>query len=210
MRPMTKHLIIVVLILVVVTVASLGIRRIHFRADKAGTVEGPVIVETEIEQLIAELETVDAWADQRYNDTSKNDEEVRLEDYSKAKPVKGDYAKAKDSKGLQKISLGENENLYITENGATWYVSKGPDGKTTKMLVQINEATGEMNVIDIGSSKSGGLKPIPMGDGYNMYITEEGQTWYVGGGSKERGEADDTTGEITILEHYDSGGQDDK
>lgn len=205
MKPITKQLIIGVLVLALVTVASLGILRTHFSTNRAKTIEKPNIVETEIDQLLAELEKVDSWPDQRYIDTSKNDEELRLEDYSKVKPSKGDYAKAKGSKGLQKISLGENENLYITGNGATWYVSKGPDGKTTKMLVQIDEATGEMNVIDIASIKSGGLKPIPMGDGYNMYITDKGESWYVGGGSKARVEVDDTTGEIAILEQYNGG-----
>ena len=44
-----------------------------------------------------------------------------------------------------------------------------------------------------------------MGDGYDMYVTEEGQTWYVGGGSKSRVEVDDNTGEITVLEQYGAG-----
>ena len=130
-------------------------------------------------------------------------EEVPLEDYSEAKS-----AKAKGSKGLQKISMGDNENLYITGEGKLWYVSEGPDGKTTKMQVQIDETTGEMTVVDVGGGKSGGPQPISMGNGYNMYITEEGQSWYVGDGSKARVEVDDNTGEITVLEQY--GGGDDK
>ena len=73
------------------------------------------------------------------------------------------------------------------------------------MQVQIDKATGEMTVIDVSGGKSRGLQPIPMGDGYNMYITDEGQSWYVGDGSKVRVEVDDKTGEINILEQYDGG-----
>ncbi|MCP4611930.1 MAG: hypothetical protein GY845_24785 [Planctomycetes bacterium] len=197
MKPITKKLIIGAFILVLVTAASLGIRHIHFSDDRAETIESPVIVETEHDRLLAELGTVDAWPVPQYIDASKINEEVPSEDYSESKP-----AKAKGSKGLQKISLGDNENLYITKNGETWYVSEGPDGKTTKMRVQIDEATGKMTVIDVSGGKSGGLQPIPMGNGYNMYVTEEGQSWYVGEGSKARVEVDDNTGEITVLEQY--------
>jgi hypothetical protein len=203
MKPITKKLVIGAFILALVTIASLGIRHIHFSYDRAGTIESPVIVETEHDRLLAELDTIVTEPDAQYADALDSAKEVPLEDYSEVKSVK-----AKDSKGLQKISLGDNENLYITGNGETWYVSEGPDGKTTKMQVQIDEATGEMTVIDVSGSKSGGPQPIPMGDGYNMYVTEEGQNWYVGDGSKARVEVDDNTGEITVLEQYD--GKDDK
>jgi hypothetical protein len=208
MKPITKQLIIGAFILALVTVASLGIRKVRISSNPAGTIESPIIVETETDHLLTELDTVDAGPYPQFAGASELDEEVPLEDYSEAKPVKGDYAKAKGSKGLQKISMGDNENLYITGEGKLWYVSKGPDGKTTKMQVQINEATGEMTVIDVSGGKSGGPQPIPMGDGYNMYITEEGQSWYVGDGSKARVEVDDNTGEINILEQY--GGDSDK
>jgi len=203
MKPITKQLVIGVFILVLITAASLGIRHAYFSNNRAGTTENPVIVETEHDRLLAELETVDAWPDLQYTDALKIDEEVPSEDYSESKP-----AKAKGSKGLQKISLGDNENLYITKNGETWYVSEGPEGKTTKMRVQIDEATGKMTVVDVSGGKSGGLQPIPMGDGYDMYVTEEGQSWYVGEGSKARVEVDDNTGEITVLEQYGDGDDD--
>jgi hypothetical protein len=208
MKPIIKQLVIGTFILVLVTVASLGIRHIRFSDNRAKTVESPVIVETEQDRLLAELDAIVTEADPQYADASELDKVVPLEDYSEAKPVMGDYATAKGSKGLQKISMGDNENLYITGEGKLWYVSEGPDGKTTKMQVQIDEATGEMTVIDVDGGKSGGLQPIPMGDGYNMYITEEGQSWYVGGGSKAQVEVDDNTGEITVIEQY--GGEDDK
>ena len=208
MKPITKQLVIGAFILALVTVASLGIRQIHFSDNRARTVESPVIVETEHDRLLAELDAIVTEPDAQHADALDSTEEVPLEDYSEAKPSKGDYAKAKGSKGLQKISMGDNENLYITGEGKLWYVSEGPDGKTIKMQVQINETTGEMTVVDVGGGKSGGSQPIPMGDGYNMYITEEGQSWYVGDGSKARVEVDDNTGEITVLEQY--GGEDGK
>jgi len=202
MKPITKQLVIGAFILALVTVASLGIRHIHFSDDRAETIESPVIVETEHDRLLAELDAIVTEPDAQYADALDSAEEVPSEDYSEAKS-----AKAKGSKDLQKISMGDNENLYITGEGKLWYVSEGPDGKTTKMQVQIDEATGEMTVIDVGG-KSGGPQPIPMGDGYNMYVTEEGQSWYVGDGSKARVEVDDNTGEITVIEQY--GGEDDK
>ena len=208
MKPITKQLIIGAFILVLVTVASLGIRHIHFSDNRAGTIESPVIVETEHDRLLAELDSIVTEPDAQYADILKPDGEVPSEDYSEAKPAEGDYIKAKGSKGLQKISMGDNENLYITGEGELWYVSEGTDGKTTKMQVQIDETTGEMTIVDVGGGKSGGLQPIPMGDGYDMYVTKEGQNWYVGDGSKARVEVDDNTGEITVLDQYDT--EDDK
>ncbi|MHC4242318.1 MAG: hypothetical protein ACYS3N_22710 [Planctomycetota bacterium] len=202
MKPNNKQLVKVVLILALVTVVSLGIRHIHFRDNRIETIESPVIVETEHDRLLAELGTIDAEPYPQYADILDSAKEVSLKDYSEAKSVKSNYAKAKGSKDLQKISLGDNDNLYITGNGETWYVSEDPDGQTIKMQVQIDETTGEMTVVDVGGGKSGGPQPIPMGDGYNMYITEEGQSWYVGDGSKARVEVDDQTGEITVLEKY--------
>ena len=208
MKPITKHLVKSAFILSLVTVASLGIRQARFSIHRARTVESPVVVEIEPDNNPADSHTVDTEPEPQYADAPEPVEEVLPENYSETKPSKGDYAKAKGSKGLEKISMGDNENLYITGEGELWYVSKGPDGKTTKMQLQIDEATGKMTVVDVGGGKSGGPQPIPMGDGYNMYITEEGQSWYVGDGSKARVEVDDNTGEISVLEQY--GGEDDK
>jgi hypothetical protein len=208
MRPITRQVLIAVFILALVTVVSLGIRQVRFGANRAKTVESPVIAETEPDPFAAESPTVDAEPEPQCAAASEPDEEVPMGDYPEPKSLKGDYAKAKGSKGsLEKISLGENENLYVTGKGETWYVSKDADGKTTKMRVEIDKATGEMTVVE-RAGKSGAPQRISMGDGYDMYITEEGQTWYVGGGSKSRVEVDDSTGEITVLEQY--GGEDGK
>jgi hypothetical protein len=128
---------------------------------------------------------------------------------SKAKSFKGRYTKSKGSKDLEKIPLGENENLYRTKKGELWYVSKQPDGKTVKMLVHIDETTGEMILVDAKSGGSQNLQKISLGDYENLYITESGEQWYVsdnpdGSSSKSRVEIDDTTGEITVLEDYSS------
>jgi len=212
MKPITKQLIIGAFILALVTVASLGIRQVRFSAHRARTVESPVIAEAGPDPLSAESDTVDTEPEPQYADAPEPDEEVPPEDYSEAKPSKGDYPKAKGSKGLEKISLGDNENLYITKEGETWYAGKGPDGRPFKMQVQIDEATGEMTVVGrvYGGKSEGAQGPqgIPMGDGYSIHITEEGQTWYVGSGSKSWVEIDDKTGEITVLEQY--GGEDGK
>ena len=215
MKAITKHLIKAAFILSMVTVASLGIRQVRFSFHRARTVESPVIAETESDHNLADSYTADDEPDQQYTFASESDKETPSDENSEAHTDPDKDGKAlsitkssKGSKGLEKISMGDNENLYITGEGELWYVSKQPDGSITKTQVHIDETTGEMNVINIGGGKSGGLQPIPMGDGYNMYITEEGQTWYVGGGSKSRVEVDDTTGEITIIEQFS--GDDDK
>jgi hypothetical protein len=205
MKPITKQLIIGAFILVLVTVTSLGIRHVRFSIHRARTVESPVIADLKPENNPAGSHIIDPEPEPQYVDARELDEEVPPEDYSEAKPSKSDYAKARGKKGLEKISLGENENLYI-KDGDLWYVSEQPDGSVTKMQVQIDQTTGELNVIDISGGKSQGSQPVPMGDGYNIYITDEGQTWYVGDDSKSRVEVDDTTGEITILEQYGDDG----
>ena len=210
MKAITRQLIVAVFILALVTVASLGIRHVRFSAHRAGTVESRVAAEAEPEPVPAEAATVDPGPEPQYADVPEPAEKTPMDDYPEPKSLKGDYAKAKGSKGsLEKIPWGENQTLYVTAKGETWYVGEGPDGKTTKFRVEIDEATGEMTVVSVESAgKSGGLEPIPMGGGDNMYVTEEGEAWYVGGGSKSRVEVDDSTGEVTVLEQY--GGDDDK
>jgi len=226
MKPITKQLIIGAFILALVTVASLGIRHIRFSAK---TIESPVIAEAEPDHYPTDSHTVVAEADPQYAYASESDKETPSDEHSEAhtdsgkngkavsmtKSFKGDYAKSKGSKGLEKISMGDNEDLYITGEGKLWYVSKGPDDKTTKMQVQIDDATGEMTVVDWGdyakSDGSKGLEKISMGDNDNLYITQEGELWYTieqGSGSKAQVEIDDTTGEITVIEQFS--GDDDK
>jgi len=213
MRPITKQLITGAFILALVTVASLGIRQVRFSVHRIRTVESPVIAETEPDNNPAGSHTFDDEPGQRYAFASGPDKQMQSDENSEANTDSGKDGKtvsktklSKDSKGIEKISLGDNEDLYINGKGELWYVSKGPDGLTVKMQVHIDQTTGEMNVIDFADGKSGVPQPIPMGDGYNMYITDEGQTWYVGGGSKSRVEVDDTTGEITVLEQYGQDG----
>ncbi len=215
MKPITKQLIIGAFILALVTIASLGIRQVRFSANRAKTIESPVIAEAEPDHYPADSDTVVAEPDPQYADALDTAEEAPLEDHSEAKSFKGDYAKSKGSKGLEKISLGDNENLYITGEGKLWYVSKGPDGKTTKMQVQIDDATGEITVVDWGdnakSDGSEGLEQVSLSNYENLYITQEGGLWYTseqGSGYKAQVETDDTTGEITVIEQFS--GDDDK
>ncbi len=204
MKPLAKQLIVGAFILVLVTVASLGIRHVRFSAHRAKAVESPVIAEASPDPLGAESDAVDAEPDPEYAEAPEPHEESPSGEFAKAKPPKGDYAKAK---GLQEISWGENENLYITEKGETWYVREGPDGKTTKMRVEIDGTTGEITAVE-GGGKVGGLQKVSMGGNDDVYITEQGETWYVTDGSKARVDIDAATGEITVLEQY--GGADDK
>jgi hypothetical protein len=236
MKPITKQLAIAAFILALVTVASLGIRQVRFSANRAKTVESPVIAEAdpqytsasepdeqepsedhsqaEPDHHPAESDTVDAEPDPQHASASEPDEQEPSEDYSEAKPFKGDYAKSEGSKGLEKISLGDNENLYITGEGKLWYVSEQPDGKTAKMQVQIDDTTGEMTVVDGGgyakSEGSKGLQRIPLGDYEDLYITGEGELWYVseqpnGSAAKRQVQIDDSTGEITVIDSSDGG-----
>ena len=66
-----------------------------------------------------------------HTDSGKHDKTVSV-----TKSFKGDYAKSEGSKGLQKISLGDNEDLYMTGEGEFWYVSKQPDGSGGKVQLQ--------------------------------------------------------------------------
>jgi hypothetical protein len=98
---------------------------------------------------------------------------------SKAKSFKGDYDKAKASKGLEKISLSNHEDLYFSKEGEFWYVSKEPDGSTTKMQVQIDEASGKLAAVGGGYYAKQEPQKIPMGDNEDIYLTDEGEAWYV-------------------------------
>ena len=99
--------------------------------------------------------------------------------FKKVKLFKGDYAKVKDSKGLKKISLSDHENLFLTKEGEYWYVSEQPDGSTTKMQVQIDDDTGELTAVGGGYYSKQEPRRIPMSDNEDIYLTDEGQAWYV-------------------------------
>jgi len=225
MKPMTKQLAIAAFILTSVTVLSLGIRQVRRSAHRADTGEStpsarPSDTEdqhqpeqsldnAEPDYYPDDLYTVDDEPDPQYANASDSDEQVLPDDYSEAKSFKGDYAKTEGSKGLQKISLGDYEDLYRTKEGELWYVSKQSDGKTVKMQVQIDNTTGELTVVENGyyakSEGSQGLQRIPMGDNDNIYITGEGELWYTseqpdGSGAKVQLE-EDITGEIEIVDN---------
>ena len=211
-KPITKQLAISALILTLVTVASLGIRQVRFNAHRANTIESPVVAEPGPDHDPADSHTVDAEHDPQYADALEPDQEEFPEYQAKVKSFKGGYVKAKGPKGLEKISLGDRENLYITKEGQTWYAGKGPDGTPFKMQVRIDEATGEMTVVGRvyggKSDDSQGLQKISMGGSDNLYITREGELWYTSEGSKSRVEIDEATGKITVIEQYS--GDDDK
>jgi len=146
--------------------------------------------------------TVDIEPDPEYAKVSDSDKQAS----PKAKSFKGGYARSGDSKGLEKISLGDNENLYRTENGELWYVSKEADGSTTKMQVQV-DGRGGMNIISgdnyAGSGGSKGPQRISVGDREDIYLTGEGQAWYVSqqpdGSTAKVQIGEDIVGEINIV-----------
>lgn len=63
---------------------------------------------------------------------------------------RGYYAKSEGSLNLQRISMGKNEDLYLTGNDELWYVSELPDGSTAKMQLQTENINGEMTIVDSG------------------------------------------------------------
>ena len=198
MKPITKYLVKAAFFLAVVAVASLCVHQVRIDTRQARTVESSIVAETELESDMDLLHKIAYELKSRRVDAS--DEEVSPEDDSEAKPSKEDYAKAK--KGLEKISLGDNEDLYVTGEGELWYVS----GKV-KMQVEIDEATGRMNVINIhdgNSENSEGLERISMSDNEDLYITGEGDLWHVsrqpdGSTVKNRAMIDETTGEMILV-----------
>ena len=230
MKPMIKQLAIATFILTLVTVLSFGIRQVRFSLHRAKTIESPVIADPEPAPYPADSRTVDAESEPQYADASgwdvddepdlqpvsasDSDEEAPSEDHPEPKVFKAKYAKSKGSKGLERLSLGDDENLYRTAEGQLWYVSKLPNGKTVKMQVQIDDVTGEMTLVDAKSGGSKGLEKVTLSDYENLYITEEGQQWYVskqpdGSVSKSQVQIDDTTGEVTILSSEDYAKSDD-
>ncbi|MFH1716904.1 MAG: hypothetical protein ABIF19_06100 [Planctomycetota bacterium] len=80
------------------------------------------------------------------NKQARTDSDNSAEAVATTNSLKADHAKSEGSKGLQKISLGDNEDLYITADDQLWSVSKQPDGSTVKIQVQVDETTGEMTI----------------------------------------------------------------
>ena len=164
MKPIIRQLAIGTFVLVLVTVASLGIRHVRFSLHQANTVEGRVVVQAERAPSPSGFETVEAKPEPEYDRGSEPIEETASDDQLESQghsdedrkdlfttdSSEGDDTRSKGSKGLEKISLSDNENLYLTAEGELWYVSKDPNGKITKMQVEIDNLTGEIIFIDSG------------------------------------------------------------
>ena len=45
--------------------------------------------------------------------------------------------------------MGDREDLYLTGEGETWYVSEQPDGSTTKVQLE-EDIDGEINIVGDG------------------------------------------------------------
>ena len=88
------------------------------------------------------------------------EEKKRSSEYSKSvsmkKMSKGDYGKYDGPKiSMQKITIGDGENVYITGEGEQWFVSSNPDGSTTKMRLEPDTTVvGEVIVISSGQIRS--------------------------------------------------------
>jgi len=235
MKPITKQLLIAAIILTLVTALSFGIRQVRLAAYRADTIEPiPSARSSDTEDqhqldksLNADAEpdyypddsyTVDDEPDSQYADAPDSDEQAASEEntdsvkydksVSKTKSFKAGYAKSVGKNGLQQISLGDNENIFITKEGEAWYVSKEPNGKTSKMQVQVDNITGEITPVSGGyygkSEGSQGLQRVPMGEFENIYITGEGELWYTSdqpdGSSAKVQLEEDITGEINIVD----------
>jgi hypothetical protein len=207
---MIKQPAIAALILISVTILSLGIRYVRLSANRANTIENSVTADTEestpytrpsnpqngpkSEQTLGantepnhypkDSQTIDAKPNPQQADATDSDEDAPWNYLAEAKPFKGDYAKSEGSKDLEKISLSDYENLYITAEGELWYVSKEDDGSIGKIQVQIDEATGEFTAVGSGyyakSEGSQGLQRISVGENEDLYLTGENELWYVG------------------------------
>jgi len=147
--------------------------------------------------------TEDIEPDPEYAKVSQSNKKAA----SKAKSFKGGYAKSEGKKDLEKISLSDNENLYRTEKGELWYVSKEADGSTTKMQVKVDDR-GDMTIVGGGNyAKSGGSQSpqrISVSDREDLYLTNEGETWYVSeqpdGSTAKVQLEEDIDGEINIVD----------
>jgi hypothetical protein len=231
MKSLTEQRAIVAFILISVVILSFGIRHVRLSNHRANTIENPVVADTgeatsahpskpenrpKSQQFLdantkpdhypKDTYTVDGEPDPQRADAPDSDKASPSNGQSEAKSFKSDYAKTDGSKGLQKIFLSDHEDLYVSGEGELWYVSKQPDGSTTKMQVQIDGTTGEMAVVGGGnyakSERSQNLQRIPLGDREDLYITPEGRTWYVTEGFKAQVDIDDTSGEFTVIKQY--------
>jgi len=159
--------------------------------------------------LYADVSDWDEQAPPFNNSESYTDPVNYDKDGPGTKPFKGDYAMPEGSKSLQKISLSDYENIYITAEGELWYVSEQPDGSTAKMQVQLNQATGELTAVGRGyyakSEGSLNLQRIPVGNNEDLYLTGNDELWYVselpdGSTAKMQLKTENINGEMAIVD----------
>ena len=224
-KSLTKQLAIAVLVLILVTILSFGIRCIRFSALRANSIESSIIANiedqsqqlfyanTELDHYPDELYTVDNEPEPEYDNTPDwykqdlsddySEEYIDLGKYNKTVSLtKGDYDKSEGAKDLQRIPLSNYEDLYINEKGELWYVIEYPDGSVTKNQMQIYYTTGEISVVeDQGSQR------IPLSYYEDLYITGDDELWYViersdGTTAKMQMQVDQTTGQIAVVDFF--------
>ena len=153
----------------------------------------PLYADAELDYYPEDSYIADNESDPQDTEESFWDEQAPSEDYYeehtnpikydkaaiKTESFKGGYAKSVEKKGLKKISLGDYEDLYISEKGEAWYVSEGLGGDVTKMQVQIDDYTGELIAIGGGFYAKQEPQRIPLGEREDIYLTDEGEAWYV-------------------------------
>jgi len=214
-EPITRQVVIVGVILVSAAALSLGIRQLYPEANK-----NPVTSEPEKRPGPEHLLGLDPFDSDEQSSSVSGQGGTAVSTTGEPKPgaptpgtAKPAPPKPEDSKVIQKIPLGENEELYITADGKLWSVSKQPDGSVVKMQVEIDEATGEIRVLDIanGGKADASKEPqrIPMGDDVSIYIGDDGRLWSVtkqpdGSTTKVEVAYDETTGDFYVLDVADS------
>ena len=157
----------------------------------------PLYADAESDYYPEDSYIADAEPDPQDTEESFWDEQITSDDYSeentdsgkydktafKTKSFKSGYAKSVGKNGPQQIFMSDSENIYITEKGEAWYVSEQPNGSVSKMQVQVDDYTGDITLIGGGyyskSEGSQGPQRIPMGEYENIYLTDEGEAWYV-------------------------------
>jgi len=215
-EPISRQVVIVGVILISAAALSLGIRQLYPPEPD----EGYVTAEPEKRPGPEHLLGLDPFDSDEQSSAVSGQVSNAVSTTGELKPeapkpqtAKTAPQKPEDSKVIQKIPLGENEELYITADGKLWSVSKQPDGSVVKMQVEIDEATGEIRVLDVAdSAKADDSKEpqrISMGDNVDLYIGDDGRLWSVtkqpdGSVTKVEVAYDETTGDFYVVDIPDS------
>ncbi len=212
----TRQVVIVGVILVSAAALSLGIRQLYPPEPD----EGYVTTEPEKRPGPEHLLGLDPFESDEKSPVGPSQVGNTVSTTGELKPAtpkpetaKSAPSKPEDSKVIQKIPLGDGEELYITADGKLWSVSKQPDGSVVKMQVEIDEATGEIRVLEFAdggkAEVSKNLQRIPMGDNVDIYIGDDGRLWSVtkqpdGSVTKMEVVYDETTGDVYVVDAPDS------